>query len=63
MLYSYSAHWKTTAYQISAKSDDIWKLAKKVPKKLWNIFNENYTMVNLIEGGTTLLFSTFDKTQ
>ena len=26
-------------------------------------FNENYTMVNYIEGGTTLLFSTFDKTQ
>ena len=26
-------------------------------------FNENYTVVNLIEGGTTLLFGTFDKTQ
>ena len=59
MLYSYSAHSKTTAYQISAESDDIWKLAKKVPKKYAKFFNDFYTMVNLIERGTTLLFSTF----
>ena len=27
------------------------------------ILAKNYTMVNCIEGGTTLLFSTFDKNQ
>ena len=51
----------TISYQMPAKSDDIWKLAKEWLKSKKN--NKTYTMVKFIEGGTTFLFRTFDKTQ
>ena len=35
----------------------------KIAYKVCRNFNKNYTMVNFIKEGTTLLFIAFDKTQ
>ena len=40
-----------------------WLKSAYSPKKYAKNFSKNYTMLNYIEGETTLLFCTFDKTQ
>ena len=63
-LMVFSELLNTNEFQISVKSDDIWTNSRKFLKCMQK-FNENYTTVhlNLIEGGTTLLSNTFDKSQ
>ena len=41
-----------------------WLKSAYLPKKKYaKILDKNHTMLNFIEGGTTLLFCSFDKTQ